>query len=657
MKFINLITVSALALAAIPAGAETVLLEEDFNGDYSKSFPYLYNADQLEPHKAIASLFKSTNGGDNMPWWVLRDSSTSTDRFMGSHSYYTTPGTSNDWLISIPLTIPSEGFVLSFDAQSAPVRSADKLSDLALYITDELLDPAKGVPDVETYLFESIPYGKDINNCEDDWTRYQYSLDAYAGKTVFVNFVNQNYDNDILCIDNIKIARADVAQISISKTDPYTAKTSYPISFTVKPIDGAKITNWKIVATAVTDGIETPIETFSGATMDQLEVKCEVNAPLTPGKASDIRFSFTCAEQSWEQAAQATVTCLAFEAPHRVFFEETTSFHCGNCPLGMYTVESMHEDPDMADRFVPVSVHISGLGYDPLATAVNYTPLTPTNAAPLVYIERSSDYDGFIPAYDGNYDPTNEKSFAYRIKALADQPSFIDLKVAGEWVIQDADTTAIKCKATVRPALDLTKSDYRVAFILTENNVGLDYNPYWLQTNYLSGADAESHYGGWADLSDPAYNVRYHDVARAISAYQGHRNSLPEDMEMNKDYTFEYTLPIPNTLKKEGAAMVADAIQRQFCELSAIVIDFSTGKVVNAARTPMSDKATDRFTVADLVKQLGGVENVNIDTEADVIGTEYYDLSGRRVAEPSTGLYLRRDFLSNGAIRTSKVVR
>lgn len=667
MNNIKRLSLIVAAAASLSAAAETVILFEDFNDTkyFAKSFEYFYNADKLTPHSSIKSLFVSADLGDNMAWWLLRDSSKSEDRFMGSHSYYTEPGTSNDWLISVPLEIPSGGFVLSFDAQSVPIRDAGRLSDLAVYITETLLDPSQEIPDEETVLFESVPYGKDINNCENDWTHYTYPLDDYAGKTIYINFVNQNFDKDILCIDNVKVSREDMVTLVADPIDRYTTLPTVKAGATLTALLDGGIADFTVRLTATTGSETKEIKSWHSSLASKGATEyfeAEVELPEI-GTETEICFTFETAAQKWATSVKSTVTRMAFNPVHRVLLEETTSLHCGNCPIAVYNIESMLDDERFDGRMFPVSVHIANLGYDPMAVPSYYSHMF--TAAPLAVADRRTKYEGsenpylgFIPAYDCNYNPDDENSFAYQVARIMNEPTTVDLSVDAEWVINASDTTAIKCHATVRPAFNLSGKDYRVAFILTENNVGLDNNAFWIQENYAAGSSFESRLGGWCDLPQMVVSARYHDVARLISNYNGHEGSLPADMKVAQDYTFDHTITIPDTYEEmkdnNGNPYIKSAaIQRQFCNLTAIVIDAATGEVVNSARIPMSDVTERRFTAEDLV----GVEDVMIDTDAEIVGTEYFDLGGHRVANPSHGIYLRRDRMSDGSVRTTKTVR
>lgn len=644
--------VPALA-ATLPSAAETVLIDEDFDDDFTKTISSYYDADRNTPSSITGSLFYSQLNGASMPWWILKDTSQSTDRFMGSHSYYETPGTSNDWMILHPVTIPSEGFVLSFDAQSLPLRGDNRLSSLSIFITDNLLD-VSNVPTEPTAVFEDIPYGEDPDICEGDWTRYSLDLSPWAGKTIYINFVNKNTDKDILCVDNIKVARTDVASLSMDPVDEYTLLGSYPVRATVTAT--SDVANWKLTLYAGTDSVKTPLQTWSGENLAKGEEKVfDASVDLTPVMKTEIEFVFECDGQAWTQTVSSPTTLLAFETTKRVLIEESTSLLCGNCPMATYNIEKMVDDPDLCDKVVPVSVHISALGYDPMADEDVYTFLPKYDAAPLVFVDRNSTYDGFIPSYDLVYNTSNTLSFAYRIARQAEKLAILDVDVECDWAVTDGDTTGILCKAKVRPAANIS-GEYRVAFILTENNVGLDNNPYWIQTNYLSGTKSDDNIGGWSALGSYVTNLRYHDVARRYSNYYGHSNSLPATMTAGEEYTFEYTMRIPDTYRQSSGMLLSEAVDKSRCVVTAVVIDYSTRLAVNSSRTMLGDNAAERYTAEDLAKDLAGITTVGADS-AEVVSTEYFDINGRRLAQPAKGVNIVRQTLSTGATRTVKEIR
>lgn len=649
MRFNRIISACALTATLTAANAETVLMYEDFNDDYTKSMGYTYDADRCEPHRNIADIFYSNVYGTYMPWWVVRDNSTTTDRFMASHSYYSEPNQSEDWMIMVPVYLDTEGYVLEFDAQSLPVRSLDNLSDLCVFITEDLID-VKNIPQTPDMVYENIPYGQDPDLCEDDWTHYTMSLDQWAGKTVYVNFVNRNDDKDVLCLDNVKIARPDLAELEMAPLATFTDDPTCEATATITPATDTPLNGYTLTLN-VQQGEETPttVHTWTGDIPAGESQKFTYEITLSPKAETKVTFTFTCDGQTWQQTVTDDITLLSFTPEHRVFVEETTSLHCGNCPMGTYTIESLLDDEEYGSKFIPVSVHISALGFDPMLNSEYAASLPTNNAAPLVFVDRYSQYDSFIPAYDLEFDTSNPNSFAYRIARRIDTLTFIGVDVQAEWVTEGQDTTAVKCSAKVTPAVDIDNGDFRVAFILTENNVGLDNNRYWVQENYLSGNDTPSRVGGWADLPRYVTNARYHDVARAISAYEGHANSLPVKMDASEEYTYTYTLDIPDTRNVQSGYTVAEAIHPRNCQITAIVIEGSSGMVVNAARVAMSDDAEERFSI----KEFASIDSV-ISDDAEVKDTQYYDINGRRIAGPQQGFYIRRDTMNDGSVRSTK---
>ena len=188
-----LLSLFVASMAASTAFGQTVLLDETFdNNDYNKSFPLVWDGDGLAPHSSISSLFLSASTGSYQPWWILRDSNTSPNMYYGSHSMYTEPGKSNDWMISVPVKIEEAGFVLSFDAQSyCMYMDESKQSSVSLYITDYMTDDPADLPKTPVKVFENIPQGA-TDAVDGEFTRYSYGLDDYVGKTIYVCFVNEN---------------------------------------------------------------------------------------------------------------------------------------------------------------------------------------------------------------------------------------------------------------------------------------------------------------------------------------------------------------------------------------------------------------------------------------------------------------------------------
>ena len=613
------------------ANAETVLLHEDFNDDFSTNFPHFFDGDGAMPNTKISAYFLSPEYGYYMPWWVLKESPSDPDRFMGSHSYYVEEDiTSDDWLISRPITIPTEGFVLEFDAQSVVIRtSGDRLSDLRVYITDQMVTEYWH-PDAFDAEWQQVPAGATPDVTTDEWTHYTMSLDKWAGQTVYINFVNQNTNRDILCIDNVKVYRNDPIELYVEALPQYMAEDKAVINADLAVISG-QLKNWTI---KFTDGTE--IVTESGTLLEEgSTTHFEAEFSLVKDAANNFLIEVT-ADGIEPVYGSASTTALAFATTRRVLIEETTGLWCGNCPLGMFTIENLVEDENFGDRVLPISVHTTGNGKDMLANDDYADFLGLANIAPMARLNRGSDAIGFSGGHDSKYDPTNMQSFAGRVSQELDKPAIFDVDVDAEWVIEGKDTTAVNVVATVKPALTMTGVKYKVGFALTENNVWLEDHPYWRQTNYFSGYPYESKLGGWTELPEMVTNVRFHFVPRAVPEYTGLANTLPTDLEAGKEYTYEYTIAVPDTYQESKAGCTAPAVNRQFCEVTAYVANGDDLSIANCARVAMSENAKKLFKV----DTLAGIESVVVD--AAPADDTLYDLMGRRVGEcPTPGIYVR----------------
>lgn len=639
IKFI--LAASALSVA-VAAPAQTVAFSENFNGDASswqKSFPVLLELDHRPPVANVRPLF-TDDSGVARPWWRLKDSSASSDGFIGSHSAYSPSGKSNDWLVSRPIEIPTTGFKLTFGAQSFLLFAEDHLSDLHVFITE--YQPSEGnLPTEPTMLLEKVPEGKSRENIELDFTQYELNLDAYAGKTIYLSFANLNDNKDILCLDDILIQRQDLASLSAS-SPRYVEKGHFTVTANYAATTDADLKNWKLLVD-LGDGNEKVLEQGESLASGT-SVSRDFDFDIAADKTVNWNLRFT-ADGMEDLSASGTVTGLDFIPYHKVLLEEATGIWCGNCPLGMYAIEKMTEHPEMKDYVVPVSLHmISGIPSSDYLTCDEYIYMSGLTLAPSMRIDRSREVTTFSIANDSKpIDLNNTLSVAHKVKNVHEKVTLFDLGVFGSFVTNGNDTTAVKAKVVLRPAMTLPGKNYKVGFILTENNVSMPCPPYNLQSNNFGGNDLESDMDGLTKAPKLLPDWRWQDVARGIYDFHGHADIvLPETLEMGKDYTYEVTIPVPDTeLILENGKKVAPAVVAANLNLVAFILDEPAGyTAVNSDIFPMTEQAEKRITIAELTAGYTGVDEV-AETDADA-PAEYYTLDGIRVLNPGNGIYIMR---------------
>jgi hypothetical protein len=191
----------------------------------------------------------------------------------------------------------------------------------------------------------------------------------------------------------------------------------------------------------------------------------------------------------------------------------------------------------------------------------------------------------------------------------------------------------------------------RVGFILTENNVWMEDSEYFAQQNYLTGKTGTQYLKYWSDMDDEVYNVHYNDVARCIENYSGIVNSLPENLAANTEYEVSHQMQIPDVTVYDKGELIAPAVKCAHTNLVAFVVNTSTGEIVNVAEYPMSDIANNRYTTEMLYESISGINDITVDSADSNAPVQYFDLQGRRVLNPSNGLYIRRQ-----GSATSKVI-
>lgn len=647
------LTAAAAGLLALSAEAHSVAFSEDFNGDskWQESFTLL-ELDHKAPLLTFNPLFQDDKGVSR-PWWKLKDSSASEDGFIGSHSAYQGGGKSNDWLVTRAIEIPTDGYNLTFGAESYVMRQGDRLSDLWVFITE--YKPAEGNLPTEPVLhIEKVSTGKYPNDIEKDFTDYKVNLDAYAGKTIYISFANLNEDKDVLCLDNILVQRLDPASLSTASSR-YVEKGEFTVDATISATTEADLNNWKLVFEPGNGG--EPVTVAQGEKLASGEsASYTAKAAIAADQTCNWTLTLT-ADNSQPVTADGTITGLSFIPWHNVLIEEATGIWCGNCPLGMYAIENMTTHPEMKDYVIPVALHIlSGGDMSDVLNSKDYVYQSGLTNAPTMRIDRSREVTMFSIEHDGvPADPENTLSVAYKVKGVHEQTALFGIDVKGEFVINGADTTAVKATVNLRPAMTLPGKNYKVGFILAENNVGLDSSPLMLQANYFSGTELTSKLGGFTDLPDHIAGWRFQDVARGIYDFHGHSDiTLPETVEMDKELSYTVTLPIPDTRRTMdfgGTAMeVAPSVVASNLVLIGFILDEPAGfTAVNSAAFPMTEQAERKVTIAQLVEKMtAAVDGIEMEEAGEPV---YYNLQGIRVVNPEKGIFIKKE-----GQKTTKVI-
>lgn len=571
MKKSSLLTSIVLTLCgAVHTAAQGLYLHEGFDKGIPSTF-ITVDGDGLQPSDDMVKLGFATGTS----WIVVNDGD---NKVACSTSWYKSPGTSNDWLITPPFTVDDDNATLAWRAKAYDKAYAD---GYAVYVCAS----ASGQP--EDFVNEEPLFYTVSENVE--WTRRSLSLADFKGQTVRVAFVNNSTDCSRLYIDDIQ---AGIDQgLYITSTMPELVTTSTAVSVT------GEVGVWT----------DEPIERFS-VTMEydgesyteEFAERVENGKPL----------AFTLNQKMLLQRNQPTDYILTVKAADRtavttgsvaayikgVLAEEFTGTWCGFCVRGIVALESNLKN--YPENFIPLAVHQDDVMECEEYVNEAYKAITP-DGLPYAIVMRDENKGG--------------------------DPSTLWQHVA--WAINENPVAGIGCEAQYNEAtglVDLTaqlhfieshdNADYKIALVLVENHIHCPDDPNYSQMNYYADG-AFGPMGGFEDLPKviPADQMYYEHVVRAFFGdYLGIEGSVPQQVEQGVPVDFDYSFSLPdNILNKENLELV-------------VLLAKGDGVVVNAAKTPI-----DGLT--------SGIESVCPEEKKS---TTLYNLNGQQVDSNTKGLVI-----------------
>lgn len=373
--------------------------------------------------------------------------------------------------------------------------------------------------------------------------------------------------------------------------------------------------------------------TVAGATH---EGKVDLDTPLAPSLTAsysvelpvegiaeygdfDMEMTVTKVNGVANENASATASCVVKVLPyvpvHRPMLEEFTGLWCGWCTRGYWAMEKLSEI--YGDAVVLAAYH-------------NGDPMQVTDSYP-VYV------DGFPSSTlnrQGNIDPYYgypEREFGMKdnVQASIDDAVLADIMV--EAVYADQDQTKIAVSATTTFLEEIHDAGYKVGFLLICNGLS---KTNWIQNNNFP--NYASTYAG-TDLEvltkwpSKVTGLVFNDVVVDVDGMMGVEGSVPADIAFNYPYSTDFEYDIAEN------ALVQD---KDNVYVAAFIIN-PDGTILN------SNKA----------KVTGATALPRIDAAAEEVSAQYFSISGMRVDAPRNGVFVKVSVLSDGSVRTEKIIR
>lgn len=276
--------------------------------------------------------------------------------------------------------------------------------------------------------------------------------------------------------------------------------------------------------------------------------------------------------------------------------EKITGNYCPYCPRGIVAFDYMYEK--YKDSFIGISADV----YEPM------DPLYIEEYTPIINIQSSAPYFIVDRKRGSGEQDLLENDFNEALKDF----TWGELNVTVDNISHKDKSLDVNVKTKFSVTQD--DSHYRIILVAMENGV-MSFQ----RNGYAGGGYGKM--GGWENLGNVVDTVFDH-VARRIVDYYGIEGSVPEKIEKDRVYEFNYTMDLKS---------VSDLNKS---EIVAMLLNCEDGQVINASKVKIQDGSSinkvDKHNVACNV--VDGNITISFDSATDRKIT-LYNLDGAVVKE------------------------
>lgn len=580
----------AALLAASQANAQDTYFATGFDEGIPSAFT-LHDQDGRTPSTDMQKLGFAIG----TPWVAIAEPDGNGNRVACSTSWYKNAGTSDDWMVSGAIEIKSEKAVLRWRSRAS---DKDYRDGLAVYISEK----GTNVDDFDT----SAPiYSVKKENYK--WTEHTVDLSQYKGKTVYIAFVNNSKDANCLYVDDIFVGIPSKVGFTLDLGRVTRSYGSIAISGKAFATDNNAHHGFTI-------GYR-----IDGKTVEQAfdsDIAADKPTEFTLDTPLNIDRNQTVSYDAWIKCDgdSTGITTKTSAYPLKLVSEEVTGTWCGYCVRGIVGMKNMNAK--YPDSFIGIALHNDSNPRWPDAMAAgveDYHDYVYTTCA-------ISGYPHCVFNRNPNYsiDPGDMEKYFNAIMEATENYCGIELKAE-----YDGITGKITANTDVYFAQKQSNTNYRLAYVITENNVHRTHAELGLKDNEATGYDQSNYYagnaqgtmGGFESLpaTVPAEQMWYNDVARSISPEpKGESGIIPLEISEGDHFTHTATLDIPENV-----------LNRANTEVIVLLLD-KNGIIVNA----------------DKVKAQGIETGVNSVYRNDTGNGAYYNVQGVRTDSDAKGVLI-----------------
>lgn len=611
------------------------LFFDDFDDPSVSMATYLlYENDHRTP------MLEQQNWGfdaDNNPWnFTLRDTNEDTDYFAASHSMYNPAGQSDDWMSLPQLYIENADYYLNFNAQNFSTTKKDVLKVYVLEadevyntFTNDLFERFNN--EGKVVFDEQLTFGKQASIVGTDWTddtKYEVSLADYAGKNIYIAFVNQNDNQSVIFLDSVRVYYRGDFVLNSTTEQNVVNRSSIKVTGQVN-ITGDDTYNDITATVTAGDWSSTVSAEDLGLTKDSPAYTFEFpdEMPLLPGENNDYVISVTVDGNNLSRSG--SVRNLLFETTKRMIVEEGTGQWCGNCPLGVLAFDNL--ETYFGDKVIPMAVHGGGTDVFAYQDYCDYLgfgsyPTGRVNRIDSLYVPALSmniiEGDDIVNKYSFT-STTGNKTFYDIVQREFTQNPYAEADITVTGATYDAANRMISVEGNVNYAVNLDAVNSNILFVVLENGLsGEQENYFYSNSDPLFGEFGQ---GGIYASSRPTIPFD-HVVRRVIGgSFSGTSGIVPGAVKAGE--------PVQFTVKN---AIYDNVSNWANAEIVAILIDNNSGLVVNAVKAPFTAGTVGISSVTadngeDISIAVNG-SNVNVNAAGEVNVT-VYDVNGTLVGK------------------------
>lgn len=552
------------------------LFSADFNGGITSDKWMLYDGDGLEPADTPAQW----GFVKEYPWWVARDDEGSTEMAAVSHSMYSPAGQSDDWMVSTQIYLPDNTGMLSFKSQSFRKNCVDKLKvyvyatdDIYTALTPTIIDRFRYSGDL---IYDEVQSPGEVENLlAGDWRENTIKLDKYAGKNIYIAFVNDNRNQSAVFVDDVLVSRdlkfslINLTPESILAKDQVEVKGILSIESMTDTYKGYAISLIDSEGNTVSTLADADEEMSKGWTKE-----FTFDAPLSTEIGKEVKYSIDVKVGDLTDLLSYSVKNLAIQTTKRVVVEEYTGQGCPNCPLGHVALDILEKD--FGELILPLAIHTYTGDFFSTPEAVALTSFLGMNAAPTGRINRGPIVSPIDVSDKGDYAYKNcGVWYDYAVAELEDY-AVADVDI----ISATFEDGKYNVNVEVKYALDMDNQNVNIFTVVTEDQLkGFQVNNRYSVADELLGE-----WGAGGLYGQPTVPYTFNDVVRtwAGTTCNGTGGYVPSSVKGGEAYTA--TIEIPNQ---------SSIMDNNNTKVTVMLIDAESQRVINAARSDVAVAGVD----------------------------------------------------------------